>query len=420
MDIILSLTPPIAAVSLFFYMRYQSRLAKEDNRRMFSNYKSEEQSHSLWQEKFVDFVHLSCSQTNWLPVFIKVYFLGVFECIINTIHKYIFVNDQGSRNDQIKNLIESARDKQSPTKRLAVITGGDTGIGCELAKALMESGMDVIITGRSERPLQHAVQRIKAAVAANEDQISGLKLELSNFEEVREFVKKLKKLLDGRQINVFVNNAGVMNPPFKRTEDDLELQSQVNAFSTLLLTLSILPLLSKRDSRVVTTSSSVLYALNHINISKFRASYGWDGLAAYAQSKLTLALLTKHLAELVHEVNPTISINSCHPGTVRTSLFQYTTIFTLSIFRHLFNYIMLSPREGILTALHLCLHESAGSVTGELWLNRLPRPIGLVTIGLNDEAEEVEEKTVSRWLWNTSLDICGLSEVEAKKLIDSL
>lgn len=80
---------------------------------------------------------------------------------------------------------------------------------------------------------------------------------------------------------------------------------------------------------------------------------------------------------------------------------------------------MLSPREGILTALHLCLHESAGSVTGELWLNRLPRPVGPVTIGLNDEAEEAEEETVSRWVWNTSLDICGLSEVEARKLIDS-
>jgi hypothetical protein len=80
---------------------------------------------------------------------------------------------------------------------------------------------------------------------------------------------------------------------------------------------------------------------------------------------------------------------------------------------------MLSPREGSLTALHLCLHESAGSVTGELWLNRLPRPIGSVTIGLKDEAEEVEEETVSRWLWNTSLDMCGLSEVKARKLIDS-
>ena len=146
MDIILTLTPPIAAVSLFFYMRYQSRMAQEDNRRMFPNYKSEVQSHSLWQEKFVDFVHLSCSQASWLPIFIKVYFLGVFECVINTIQKYVLVNDQGSKNNQIKSLIETARDNQSPNKRLAVITGGDTGIGCELAKALMDSGMDVIIS----------------------------------------------------------------------------------------------------------------------------------------------------------------------------------------------------------------------------------------------------------------------------------
>lgn len=60
--------------------------------------------------------------------------------------KYVLVDDQGSKNNQIKNLIQKARDKQSPKRRLAVITGGDTGIGCELAKALMESGMDVIIS----------------------------------------------------------------------------------------------------------------------------------------------------------------------------------------------------------------------------------------------------------------------------------
>lgn len=146
MDIILTLTPPIAAISLFFYMRYQSRMAQDDNRRMFPNYKSEVQSHSLLQEKFVDFVHLSCSQTSWLPIVIRVYFLGVFECFINTMQKYVLVDDQGSKNNQIKNLIQKARDKQSPKRRLAVITGGDTGIGCELAKALMESGMDVIIS----------------------------------------------------------------------------------------------------------------------------------------------------------------------------------------------------------------------------------------------------------------------------------
>lgn len=110
---------------------------------------------------------------------------------------------------------------------------------------------------------------------------------------------------------------------------------------------------------------------------------------------------------------------ACHPGTVRTSLFQYTTIFTLFIFRHLFKFIMLSPAEGILTALHLCLDPTAGTVSGEFWLNRLPRPIGPVTIGMNQEAEEGEFETVMRWLWNTSLDICGMSEKEANKLIES-
>jgi hypothetical protein len=230
MDTILSLTPPIAAVSLFFYMRYQSKLAEEDDRRMFPGYKPAEQSHSLLQEKFIDLVHLSCSQASWLPIFIKVYFLGVFECIINTFQKYILPSQQGSRDNQIESLIAEARDNQSRKKTLAVITGGDSGIGLELAKALIDSGMDIIISeyisfvwvsindlgmepglidllsaGRSDRQLQNAVQRVKASVNANDDQISGIKLELSNFEDVHGFVRKLKNHLDGRPVDIFVS-----------------------------------------------------------------------------------------------------------------------------------------------------------------------------------------------------------------------
>lgn len=98
----------------------------------------------MWQEQLIDLVHLSCAQACWIPTFIRVYFLGVFECLINTLQKYIWTGQSIGREDQIQALVEFARDAETPS--LAVVTGGDSGIGCELTKALLQSGVHVIIS----------------------------------------------------------------------------------------------------------------------------------------------------------------------------------------------------------------------------------------------------------------------------------
>lgn len=78
---------------------------------------------------------------------------------------------------------------------------------------------------------------------------------------------------------------------------------------------------------------------------------------------------------------------------------------------------MLSPKEGILSSLHLCLDSNIDSVSGEFWLNQLPRPLGPITMGSQQEAEESQTVTIQRWLWQTALDIWSMSEDEASQLI---
>ncbi|KAJ2955202.1 hypothetical protein NQZ79_g8769 [Umbelopsis isabellina] len=433
MDLILTLLPPIAAVFLFVYMQQQRKAAQAYDESLFPDLKYTDRPSRTQspRQSFIDIVHLSCVNATWMPAFFRVYFLGIFEFVINAIEKFILPNPNGSKESQIQKLIDSARRRGELRGKLAIITGGDSGIGCELAKALIECDMDVIITGRSERTLQQAAGRIRSVSNVSHDRLKYIILELSNFEEVVKFTKKLKESLHGRSIDIFVSeyawkmedglyfdtkimidNAGVMNCPFKMTENKLEYQSQVNCFATILTTLYTLPLMSAK-SRIITTSSSTLYATNHIDISKFFSGYGLDGLGAYAQSKLSLALLTKYLSGRIQSVN-----SACHPGIVNTSLFQYSTVFTLSIFRPIFRLIMLSPREGILSSLHLCLDPNIESVSGEFWLNQLPRPLGSITMGSQQEAEESQTVTIQRWLWQTSLDIWGMSEDNASQFIN--
>jgi hypothetical protein len=89
----------------------------------------------------------------------------------------------------------------------------------------------------------------------------------------------------------------------------------------------------------------------------------------------------------------------------------------LAIFRPLFRLIMLSPREGILSTLHLCLDPNIDSVSGEFWLNQLPRPLGSITMGSRQEVEESQTATIQRWLWQISLDFWGISEDKVDKFI---
>jgi hypothetical protein len=147
MDLILTLLPPIAAVFVFIYMRQQRKAAQEHNESLFPDLKERhgQTPTSSPRQGFIDIVHLTCSNTSWIPPFFRVYFLGVFEFAINAIEKFILPNPNDSKERQIQNLINSARQRGDLKGKLAVITGGDSGIGCELAKALIECGMNVII-----------------------------------------------------------------------------------------------------------------------------------------------------------------------------------------------------------------------------------------------------------------------------------
>lgn len=148
MDLVLTLLPPIAAVFLFIYMQQQKKAAQQFDESLFPDlkYTNRPTRTQSPRQGFIDTVHLSCVKATWIPIFFRVYFLGIFEFIINAIEKFILPNPNGSKESQIQELIDSARRSGDVKGKLAIVTGGDSGIGCELAKALIECDMDVIIS----------------------------------------------------------------------------------------------------------------------------------------------------------------------------------------------------------------------------------------------------------------------------------
>ena len=178
------------------------------------------------------------------------------------------------------------------SRRVAVITGANTGLGYETAAALAEHGAHVVLAVRNLDKGKDAVARITAS--SPQADVALQELDLTSLESVRAAAKQLRSEYD--RIDLLINNAGVMWTPKSTTKDGFELQFGTNhlghfAFTGLLLD----RLLPVEGSRVVTVSSigHRLRADIHFDDLQWERSYSRVG--AYGQSKLANLLFTYEL-----------------------------------------------------------------------------------------------------------------------------
>lgn len=200
--------------------------------------------------------------------------------------------------------------------RRVLVTGASDGIGLEIAARFAGAGAEVVVPVRNRDKGAAAVARITAqhpdASVLLED------LDLSSLESVSTLGERMRS--EGAPIDVFVGNAGVMNPPERQTtRDGFELQFGTNHLGHVALVGALLPLLRAADGRVVMQSS----------VAAQRASIRWDDLQserdydvarAYGQSKLACALFALELGRRSRAGGWGITSAVSHPGVAPTSL----------------------------------------------------------------------------------------------------
>jgi len=94
--------------------------------------------------------------------------------------------------------------------RVAVVTGGTSGIGLEIAKAFIRSGATVVITGRDKARIDAAIDRVKIAVPEGEKNIHGVVLDNTDVASFYERFESIKMALESKQVDILVNNAGIL------------------------------------------------------------------------------------------------------------------------------------------------------------------------------------------------------------------
>src|SRR5262249_18042034 len=137
-----------------------------------------------------------------------------------------------------------------------------------------------------------------------------------------ESVRKAGAQLAGRypNIDLLINNAGVMMPPYGLTKDGYELQFGTNHLGHFALTgLLIRQLLGTPGSRVVTVSSNA-HRAGRINFADLNSARGYRRMTAYGQSKLANLMFTYELQRRLSAAGAETIAVAAHPGTARTDL----------------------------------------------------------------------------------------------------
>ncbi|MGW1296342.1 oxidoreductase [Streptomyces sp. NPDC002533] len=199
--------------------------------------------------------------------------------------------------------------------RTALVTGASAGIGLETARELAARGAHVVLACRDRARGRAAADRVGGS---NEV----LRLDLASLDSVREATAEVR----GRhgRLDLLINNAGVMFPPYARTEDGFEAHFGVNHLGHFALTGLLLDLMTRvPGSRVVTVSSLAHRAgFGGFGERGARASDGRRSLTAYGRSKLANLMFARELQHrLASAQAPTVSL-SAHPGLSPTGLWR--------------------------------------------------------------------------------------------------
>ena len=134
--------------------------------------------------------------------------------------------------------------------KVAIVTGGNAGIGLEVARALCSAGAETILAVRNTERGEAAAQSIRDRIP--HARVSASELDLSDLDSVRAFADRHSK----RTINILINNAGVMGWPEPRTKQGFEITIGINHLGHFLLTLMLVPALRRgAPARVVVVSS---------------------------------------------------------------------------------------------------------------------------------------------------------------------
>ena len=292
------------------------------------------------------------------------------------------------------------RDVPDLSGRVAVVTGGNGGLGLATVDALAGAGAHVVVAARDQVKTADALADVRDRHPSASLEV--VPLDLADLSSIREAADRIR---DGHaEVDLLVNNAGLMALPERRTADGFEMQFGVNHLGHWALTALLMePLLAADAARVVTVSSIAHHQGRQVDPTDPHLRRGYSPWKAYGQSKLANLHFGVGLQRRFEAAGVRASSLIAHPGLSNTDL-QARSVekngdSTARFFHGLASKTGMSPENGALPQLRAATDPAAkgGEFYGPLWGNNGPpvrKPI-FRKIGLDravDRLWEVSER----------------------------
>jgi NAD(P)-dependent dehydrogenase (short-subunit alcohol dehydrogenase family) len=292
----------------------------------------------------------------------------------------------------------TAADVPDQSGKTFVVTGANTGIGFEAAKALAQKRARVLLACRDEAKALAAMSAIREfAPNAN---LAFLSLDQADLASVR---RAAELAAAEPRIDVLLNNAGVMFPPLTRTRDGFELQFGVNHLGTFALTALLLPKLAETPGSRVVVTASLAHQRGNLQWDDLNAEKSYNRTARYSDSKLANMLHFAELDRRLRAAKSSVTAVGCHPGVAATELMRHAGAFR--VFTPLFGMMLNSAAQGAWPALQAATAPDAqrGGYYGPQGLGELRGMSGPAT-----RSKAANDPALARRLWDVSIAMTGI------------
>ncbi|MBW6533752.1 MAG: SDR family NAD(P)-dependent oxidoreductase [Mariniphaga sp.] len=288
--------------------------------------------------------------------------------------------------------------------KVIIVTGGNSGLGYWSVKAFAEKGAEVVLASRSKENGEKAKTEILSEVPKGN--IIVAELDLADLESVRRFAKNFQQ--KHSQLDVLLNNAGIMTTPYFKTKDGFEGQIGTNHLGHFALTGLLLPVIEKTSGSRVVNVSSMAHKQGKMDFDNFlfENGKGYSPMKSYGRSKLANLLFTYELQRFF-ESNKIESIAvAAHPGVSQTNLSRHLEDKLLfKILYPVFKIMTQDAEMGALPQIRASVdpHVKGGEYYGPSGFMELKGyPVKVQSNGLSHDVED------AKMLWEVSKELTGV------------
>lgn len=208
--------------------------------------------------------------------------------------------------------------------KVVIVTGSSSGIGFEAARELAKKDATVIIAVRNVEKGNNAANKIRAE-HKNAD-VHVLEIDLASLDSVKAFTKTFKEKFS--KLDLLINNAGVMIPPYSKTEDGFELQFGTNHLGHFALTGLLLDVIKTTENSRIVNLASGAHKFGNLNFDDLNwGKRKYSAFKAYGDSKISNLYFTYELKRKFEENNISTKVTAAHPGWTATELQRHSGLF---------------------------------------------------------------------------------------------